>query len=198
MIEIFDYEQGTEEWFAARAGLPTASRFSDILAEGKGLTRAKYMRDLAAEIITGHVEEGYTNDHMQRGHDQEAEARRMFSLVADVVPMQVGFVRNGPVGCSPDSLIGDDAGLEIKTALGHIQIARILKGGLPSEHKAQVQGSLWVTARDRWSFVSYCPGLPLFITEVHRDEAYIGELSRAVGIFTDELQQMVETVRRYG
>ena len=34
MIEIIDVEQGSPEWFKARVGLPTASRFSEILAEG--------------------------------------------------------------------------------------------------------------------------------------------------------------------
>ena len=51
MIEIINCDQGTPEWFAARVGIPTASRFSDILAKGEGKTRGRYLRDLAAEII---------------------------------------------------------------------------------------------------------------------------------------------------
>ena len=39
MIQIIDCEQGTPEWFAARLGIPTASRFSDVLAKGQGTTR---------------------------------------------------------------------------------------------------------------------------------------------------------------
>ena len=153
MIEIINCDQGTPEWFAARVGIPTASRFSDILAKGEGKTRGRYLRDLAAEIIRGTPEEEtYTNAHMERGKAQEDEARRLYAFMADADPVQVGFIRDGRKGCSPDSLIGDDGGLEIKTALGHIQIERLQRGTLPSEHVAQVQGSLWVTGRSWWDF----------------------------------------------
>jgi hypothetical protein len=36
MMQVFtDLEQGSPEWFAARAGLPTASDFATVLAKGK-------------------------------------------------------------------------------------------------------------------------------------------------------------------
>lgn len=198
MIEIINCEQGTPEWFAARVGIPTASRFSDILAKGEGKTRGRYLRDLAAEIIRGTPEEEtYTNTHMERGKAQEDEARRLYAFMADTDPMQVGFIRDGRKGCSPDSLIGDDGGLEIKTALGHIQIERLQRGTLPGEHVAQVQGSLWVTGRSWWDFVSYSPGLPPLITRVERDEPYIAALAKAVDAFNEELDALVASVRGY-
>lgn len=198
MIEIINCDQGTPEWFAARVGIPTASRFSDILAKGEGKTRGRYLRDLAAEIIRGTPEEEtYTNAHMERGKAQEDEARRLYAFMADADPVQVGFIRDGRKGCSPDSLIGDDGGLEIKTALGHIQIERLQRGTLPSEHVAQVQGSLWVTGRQWWDFVSYSPGLPPLITRVERDEPYIATLAKAVDAFNEELDALVASVRGY-
>src|SRR5690606_8321866 len=33
--EIIDVQQGTPEWFAARAGIPTASEFSTVMSEGR-------------------------------------------------------------------------------------------------------------------------------------------------------------------
>jgi len=198
VIEIIDCEQGTPEWFAARVGIPTASRFSDILAKGEGKTRGRYLRDLAAEIIRGTPEEEtYTNTHMERGKAQEDEARRLYAFMADADPVQVGFIRDGRKGCSPDSLIGDDGGLEIKTALGHIQIERLQRGTLPSEHVAQVQGSLWVTGRQWWAFMSYSPGLPPLIVRVERDEPYIAALAKAVDAFNEELDALVASVRGY-
>ena len=198
MIEIINCDQGTPEWFAARVGIPTASRFSDILAKGEGKTRGRYLRDLAAEIIRGTPEEEtYTNAHMERGKAQEDEARRLYAFMADADPVQVGFIRDGRKGCSPDSLIGDDGGLEIKTALGHIQIERLQRGTLPSEHVAQVQGSLWVTGRSWWDFVSYSPGLPPLITRVERDEPYIANLAKAVDAFNEELDALVASVLGY-
>lgn len=199
MLEIVDCEQGTPEWHAVRCGIPTASRFKDVLAKGEGKTRDKYLRDLAAEAVRGWIEEdSYTNAHMERGHAMEDEARRLYAFMTDAEPVKVGFIRNGNVGCSPDSLIGDDGGLEIKSALGHIQIDRLQRNVLPPEHRAQVQGSMWVTERKWWDFVSYAAGLPPLILRVERDEAYITSLAAAVSSFNEELAELVTTIRSYG
>lgn len=202
MIQIVDCEQGTESWFTARAGIPTASEFATVLAVGKqggkSITRVAYLNKLAGEIITGDVEESYTNPHMERGKIMEDEARDLYTFESGAAPQRVGFVRNGQKGCSPDSLIEEKGGLEIKTALAHIQIGRLLKDELPSEHRAQVQGSLWVCEREWWDFVSYCPKLPLFVKRVYRDEEYIAKLAKEVDLFNIELQQTVDYIRRYG
>lgn len=198
MIQIIDCEQGTPEWHAARCGIPTASRFKDILAKGELKMRTKYLRDLAAEVIRGTVEEdGFSNAHMDRGREQEAEARDLYAFARGVDPVPVGFVRNGRAGCSPDSFIGDDGGLEIKTALGHIQIERLQRGTLPTEHIAQVQGGLWITGRKWWDFSSYSRGLPPLIIRVERDEEYIEQLSKAVAAFNEELDAIVQSIRTY-
>lgn len=199
MLEIITCEQGTPEWHAARIGIPTASRFSDILAKGDGKMRTRYLRDLAAEVIRGYAEpDSFSNAHMERGKAMEADARDLYAFIRGVEPVQVGFIRNGNYGCSPDSLIGDDGGLEIKTALGHIQIERLQRGTLPSEHRAQVQGTLWVTGRDWWDFESYSPDLPPLIVRVQPDKAYIAELSAAVDAFNSDLAELVEMIRRRG
>jgi YqaJ-like recombinase protein len=202
MIEIIDCEQRSEEWFAARAGIPTASEFSTVMAEGKGgnasVTRGKYLRQLAGEILTGEAApEGYSNLHMERGREMEAEARSLYAFLTDSEPQQVGFIRNGRKGGSPDSLIGANGGLEIKTAIPAIQIDRLQRGILPPEHKAQVQGTLWVTEREWWDFVSYWPKLPPLIVRVYRDEPYIDQLAKAIDAFNTELDSIVASIRTY-
>lgn len=200
-LEIIDCDQNSPEWHQARCGFVTASRFKDVLAKGEGKMRARYLYELAAEIERGYPEpETYTSAYMERGHELEDEARQRFAFEHAVAPVRVGFVRNPElrVGCSPDSLLGDDGGLEIKTALGHIQIERIRRGTVPPEHVAQVQGSMWVTGRQWWSFVSYSPDLPLFHVRVARDENYIATLAKAVSSFTDELDALVGSIRGVG
>lgn len=198
MVEVLHCEQGSPEWHMARLGIPTASRFADILAKGEGKMRARYLRDLAGEIITGEPDpDGYSNAHMERGKAWEADARNHYAFTNAVEPVQVGFIRAGRSGASPDSLIGDDGGLEIKTALRHIQIERLQKGGLPPEHRAQVMGCLWITGRQWWDFMSYAPGLPALIVRVERDQAYINELAKAVDAFNDELDSLVASIRTY-
>jgi len=117
VIEILDCEQGSELWFQCRAGIPTASEFSTVMARGKdggaSITRLKYMRQLAGEILTGEpAPEGYSNAYMARGHELEDEARSLYAFMRDAEPQRVGFIRNGQKGASPDSLIGDTSGLE--------------------------------------------------------------------------------------
>jgi hypothetical protein len=197
--QIIDCEQGTPEWFAARLGIPTASEFSTVMAKGEGKTRKSYMLKLAGEILTGEAMESYTNANMERGKIMEDEARDLYAFLKNCDPQRVGFIRNGNAGCSPDSLIGETGGLEIKCALPHIQIDRLMKDELPSEHKAQVQGSIWIAEREFWDFASYCsPKLPLFVKRVARDNGYIATLAGEVARFNDELQAVVERIRNYG
>lgn len=194
-LQIIDVEQGSADWFAARAGIPTASRFADVLAKGEGKVRGKYLRELAAEVLTGEPDpDGYSNGHMERGHLMEEEARNIYAFMRGVEPVAVGFLRNGRCGASPDSLIGSDGGLEIKTALRHIQIERLQRGTIPPEHVAQVQGNIWVSERDWWDFVSYAPKLPPLIVRVPRDDAYIAKLAEAVDAFNSELDALVASL----
>lgn len=200
MVEVFDFEQGSAEWFAARAGIPTASEFQTLLREGKGggrsVTKDNYMRKLAGEILTGDpAPEGYSNAFMERGKELEDEAREWFAFTQDIEPQRVGFIKNGRAGCSPDSLLGEDSGLEIKVAIPAVQIERIQKGRLPPEHVAQVQGSMWVTERKTWRFISYCPKLPPLVLTVERDEDKIAEIAKAVAAFNEELDALVQSIR---
>ena len=195
-LEIFTFEQGTPEWFAARAGIPTASEFDTVMAKsrgggGRGESSKKYMRTLLGEVLTGTVQESYSNAHMQRGTAMEPQAREMYALLHDDADIkQVGFMRNGRKGASPDSLVGTSGLLEIKTKLPHLQIEVLLAGTFPVEHKAQVQGQLLISEREFCDFMSYWPGLPPFIVRVYRDEQYMQTLSSEIDRFNDELDEM--------
>ena len=201
-LQVFNCDQGSAEWYLARLGVPTMSEAATISARpgpkgGVPVTRRTYMRKLAGEIVTQTPMERFTNGAMERGHEQEPEARALYAMVADVEPVQVGFLKRGRIGCSPDSLIGDDGMLEIKTKAAHLQIEVLETDEVPAEHIAQLQGQLMVAGR-RWvDFVSYCPGLPPFIKRVHRDELYIATLKIACEEFVTELDALVERIRNY-
>lgn len=202
MLEIINCEQGSEDWFRSRMGIPTASEFSTVMAKGKAesktesKTRRTYMLKLIGERMTEQPMESYSNHHMERGKIMEAEARNFYAFQTDNEPELVGFIRNGEKGCSPDSLIGPDGLLEIKTKLAHLQLAVLLAGTLPSEHKAQVQGQIWVAEREWCDFCSYWPGLPLFVTRVHRDEEYIKGLAVGVDKFLSEMNDLQEQIKQ--
>lgn len=200
-LQIFDCEQGSEQWFAARCGIPTASQFATVLAKGCGggesKTRRKYMLQLIGERLTGQAMESFSNEHTERGKMMEDEARNLYAMVCDVEPQRVGFLRRGNAGASPDSLISTDGLLEIKTKLPHLQLETILANRLPPEHVAQVQGELWISARQWCDFVSYWPGLPLFRVRIERDEAYIAALAVAVAEFLAEIAAVTDQINSY-
>ena len=199
-LQIFDCEQMSPEWFACRIGIPTASRFKDILAKGQGITRKKYLYTLAGERLTGEQAESYTNEAMERGHALEAEARERYAFQRDAEPQLVGFMRRKVgehwIGASPDALLGEDGLLEIKTKAPHLQLECLDGGRMPPEHVAQVQGQLWVSGRQWADFVSYWPKLPLFVIRVERDDAYIATLSAEVMAFCEELEALTNKYRR--
>ncbi|MBN9446550.1 MAG: YqaJ viral recombinase family protein [Bosea sp.] len=202
MVEIITCDQNSADWHRARMGIPTASEFATVMAKGKGggesKTRQTYLYKLAGEIITGQPMESYSNAHMERGHAMEQEARELYEFMTDQTCERVGFIRSGRKGASPDSLVGPNGLVEIKTKLPHLVIEALFRGEFPPEHKAQCQGQLWVAEREWLDIAIYWPGMPLFVTTATRDEAYIRELSDAVDSFNAELDIIVDRVRAYG
>lgn len=194
MIQIFTCKQGSEEWRRARMGLPTASEFHSVLAKGEGKTRKKYMFELIGERLTGEPMAQFSNIHTERGHLLEDEARQLYSFDVAEPLIQVGFVRNEIAGCSPDSLVGEDGVLEIKTKLAHLQLVVLHEDRVPPEHVAQCQGALWVTGRKWLDFVSYWPGLPLFVKRVYPDIEYQEKLAAALKLFEAEMQQLAKSL----
>lgn len=194
--EIIDVEQGSDEWKAARLGIPTASKFSTVMAGGEGKTRRKYMLQLAGERLTGVPMDSYTNSHMERGVEQEPQALAQYQFDTDYDVQRVGFIRTGRTGCSPDGLIGNDGMVESKSALADILIDIHMRKRYPPEHRAQCQGNLWVAQRKWIDIIVYCPGLPSYRERIQRDEAYINEIAGAVGVFNRELDDVVKFMEK--
>ena len=83
--------------------------------------------------------------------------------------------------------------MEIKCPFSATHAKYIINNRLPAEYRAQIQGSLWVTGREWWDFISFDPRVkdrPFWKFRVERDEEYIGTLRSAVDIFIDELKDL--------
>jgi predicted phage-related endonuclease len=199
-LEIFTDEecpQNSEAWYAIRRGIVTASTFSDVLAGGKGITRNKLMRTIASDILGGAPAPAWEgNQHTKRGHEMEGQVRDLYEATSELPVTRVGFCRRGRIGASPDSLVGDEGLLEIKTAAPHIQLERLDAGVLPSEYAPQVQGQLLVTGRQWCDFRSYWPGLPQLKLRVYRDLEYLSRLNSALQQFVREVDAIVEKYRQ--
>ena len=199
-LEILDVEQRSDAWYQARLGIPTASQYSAILANGRGgapsKTRLTYLRKLAGERITGQPAEDYRNAYMDRGREMEDEARGLYAFATGTEPRLVGFGRNHGTGASPDALIGDDGMLEIKTSAPHLLIGIIEDGHFRPSTFPSCRATCGVrAAMDR--LVDLLPGHAFVSGPVERDDRYIdGKLAPAVRAFVGELEAIVARVSR--
>lgn len=201
-MEILDCEQGTPEWFEARAGIPTASCFDKIITP-KTLKPSKsaenYLYQLAGERLSGMCADTYQSAAMARGSELEAEARLFFEIQTGLEVQQVGIVypdEKRQAGASPDGLMPEiRKGLEIKCPVMHTHIAYLLSKDIPRDYIAQVQGSMWVTGYSSWYFMSYYPGLPPLIVEVERDDKFCAALKVELDAFCERLNEVEGQLR---
>lgn len=192
-MKVVTAEQYSSEWWLARRGVPTASRFKDICTPAKGeysKSAAGYICELIADRFDpdyGLIDD-YQSAAMKNGTYLEPEARRYYEFDRGVEVEQVGLCMDddGRYGCSPDGLAGDGC-LEIKSPLHKTQVKYLIDGQIPTEYKPQVHGHLIVTGRDWCDFLSYAQGLPHLLVRVLPDE-YTEALRVCLDQFWDEYQ----------
>lgn len=202
-LEIFDdVEQGSAEWHVLRRGIPTASMFKVLMARSDDRDgRRTYLHKLAGERLTKEPMENFSNSAMEHGKIVEPILLRDYSFMRDCQVRRVGFGRNGKCGASPDGLVGDDGGVEIKRAAPHILIPLLERhyrkpDYFPPEHYAQCQGNMMVFEREWWDLVIGYPGMPRpLIVQTKRDEHFIKELRDAIDVFDLELRRLITKLK---
>jgi len=205
---IYHMEQRSDEWQAVRCGRITGTSFA-TMANGKSDTITKLCIETAAERITGQPQpNGYQNAVMQRGSEIEPRARAMYGPARFLHVEQVGFVDPYPddlpnterfLGMSPDGLVDDDGGLELKCPLQATHLKYLRSDGAAwRAYKWQVQGGLWITGRAWWDFVSYHPDFPpdqqMLIERVGPDAAMFAQLETGAAACIEQIKEIVESV----
>jgi hypothetical protein len=183
-MRIIECEQGGPEWLLARLGVPSASSYAKLITTtGRASAQADaYINQLVAERLTGEPTFFQVTDPMQRGMDLEPQARTAYEMETGNLVIQVGFLMHDTLqaGASPDGLVGESGGLEIKCPSGHTHVEYLRDNVLPTKYFQQVQGCLWISERDWWDFMSYHPKMEPLIVRVFRDEEFIKALECAV------------------
>lgn len=203
MIKHANVAQGSSEWLRLRMGKPTASSFDRIITTtGKPSSQQQaYVNELLAELIIGAPIAGPSMPWMSRGKEMEEEARTCYELTTDTEVELVGFCTtdDGKIGCSPDGLVGDKGGYEQKCPSPAVHVSYLFsEAGVGGAYKAQVQGCLYVCEREWWDTVSYYPGMPQGLVRTTRDEIFIEELARQLGIFVESLARGIEQITERG
>lgn len=201
------HEQRSDEWYAARAGKITASRFADVISKtstGKyKAERAKYMRELVFERLAMQPKHEVSSKSLHWGKEVEDFARQAYELrTGNIVTLSPFLVhpRYDFIGASPDGLIDEDGGLEMKCPHSEEVHVQTWLEGMPSDHIPQVQGCMAVTGRKWWDFTSYDPRqserFRLYVQRIHRDEAYISTMLAELIQFNAEAMAMQKELER--
>lgn len=198
-------KQGTEEWKQARVGMITASRISDMLAQGNGETRKKYLYDLAMERLTGKPRpQRFKSKRMEQGNILEPEGRALYEFYYDDV-REVGFINHPTIpnfGASPDGLVGAKGGLELKNRDLQIHLDLCFTKKPPRSAMLQMYAQMSCCGLDWVDYGSYnmdeLPShLQLVVVRIERNQAEIEVIEREVIKFDNEIELMVKKLRNF-
>lgn len=194
MIHL-DVEQGSPEWLDARLGIPTCSKYDSIITPKtmKPSSGTAYRNQLLSEWFVGHpIDWTGQSQWMERGKELEPQARAFYEFKRDVEAQQVGLILRDDrlTGGSPDSLVGDDGGLEIKCPSMHVHVGYLLDPQkLVDEYRCPVQGYLYITGRKWWDLMSYNPSMPEVIVRVLPDPPFQKALHECLDAFLKDLEE---------
>lgn len=201
----YDVEQNTDAWNALRCGKPTASSFGLFMAnDGKGFgdPAKRYALQIALEIVNGKKAEfSFSNDHMERGHEQEPIARMLYENEYFVDVLNGGFFDWGEYGDSPDGRVGKKGAVEIKSVTAPIHYATLRRGRFDPSYRWQLVGHLDCAELDWVDFVSYCSDFPedkqLIVHRLHRPdhENDIARLRQRRADFIGLIQETLKTIK---
>ncbi len=191
-----EVEQGTPQWHRMRAGTITASKVHDIIKKGRAkgsysAARQTYMNELIAQVCTGMLPEDITAKQMAWGHDNEPKALALYDPFEEKEVNQIAFIYGLKMRCgvSPDALVGDDGGLEIKCPWTTSQYIDQLLGGDPKpEYLTQMQYSMWLTGREYWDFANYDPRMKKNNIKIVRHEPDLDLFK----VFDEEIPKFIE------
>lgn len=192
-MKIHPAAQNTVAWLEARCAIPTASEFAKLvtplgkMCTGKDLDT--YQAKKLAEWWGGPLMGG-NSFATDQGHLGEDDAIPWYELHTGQTVQRVGLCLTDDerAGCSPDGLIGEDGGLEIKCPQRPAHIKYLLAGVVPPDYVIQVQGCLYVTQRKYWTFVSYSRGLPKLVLNALPDPTLQEAIKEALNAFLVRFQ----------
>jgi hypothetical protein len=206
-MRIFhDVPQNSEAWQALRLGKATASNFGALMANADGAfgePAKRYALQLALERLTGiKAEHSFSNEHMERGHEQEPVARMMYEEETFSEVTNGGFFDCGEYGDSPDGLVGFDGVVEIKSVIAPTHYATIKRGSFDPAYRWQLVGHLDCTGRQWVDFISYCSDFPadkqLFVSRLRREDAAaeIERLQRRREKFFELVKETMDNIEK--
>lgn len=168
------YREMTREEKKERPKTGKGSKVTRVIDTSQLGTEAEsYIMEKVSEVLTGLPQQQSYAYPLVYGKDMEPNAVAYFEHVTGLETKSVGFVQfSDHAGGSPDRLIGEDQGLEVKcphnptNQLNYLMLTdRFDLKRLYPEYYWQVVSLLLFTNRKKWHFVTYDPR---FILDKHK------------------------------
>lgn len=200
-----EVEQGSQEWHRMRVAVITGSRVYDIIKPGRkkgsySEAREKYMNELIAQVCTGLLPDEINAKALSWGKENEPKALDAYDPFGDFNIHQIAFIYSDDMRCgvSPDALVNDEGGLEIKCPFTTSQYINQLLGGDPKpEYNAQYQFCMWIAKRDWWDFMNFDPRMRKnnhIIKRFKKDNEMFDAFEREIPIFISEMDEKLDSI----
>lgn len=207
-LEYLDNEE--EKWLKERLVCFTGSEFDRLMGFEDKVNdfpdgAEAYVIEKFLEHETFFKKKNFYSESVDHGKEFEAEAVEEFQKKTGKVVSFWGkdqkFVKQGQyVGVTPDGLIEKDEGIETKcpdSKTHYDWLENLNADNFKKKLKKyywQIQGSMYVTDRKRWYFVSYDPRFKkeekrLFILVIERNDEDIQKLKKRLFTATKKLKE---------
>lgn len=199
-LNALNVDQGSEDWLNLKLGVISASNVSKAIAKKGSATRETYLASLVAQVCTGYMPD-LNNKYVDWGKTNEDKARAFYEFQTGEKFTELPFVfkdDNFRFGASPDAIIGDKKGVEIKcpySSENHIKT--LMMDTIKPEYKWQIQYTMWVMGLEEYDFCSYDPRMkvsPLAIINVKKDEKAFERLDNELFAFVEEMDKMLKKI----
>lgn len=198
--QIGGAQQQSEAWFNAKLGVLSSSHAHQIVSKKGSETRMTYLATLCAQVCTG-LHHEIKAIAMDWGNQNEDKARSYYEFSSGLTITQLPFVFKDDTyreGCSPDGLVNDRKGVEIKAPFDSANYVKFFCGeSIKSEWRWQQQYTMRILDAEQWDLCQYDERMkknPMKILTVDRDEAMQKTFDDAVPAFIEDMDKMLAQI----
>jgi hypothetical protein len=190
--------QRSEQWKADRLCVLTGTRAYALM--NSAATRKTLMVEMLTEQLTAATKSFNPTKAVQKGIDDEPIAENYARLVLgyNIHSTDDFIVSEFDPFCavSPDGLVGDDGGIEIKNLSEANHIRAVIDDEPEKKYVWQIHWLMYVTGRDWCDYIGYCKELPepacFYNKRYERDESIIEKINNQVDSFKKEFDINLE------
>jgi len=190
-------EQRSEEWIAEKLGKITGTRAAYLM--GSPLAQKTLMSLLISEIAMAQRKASPLTQAMKRGIDMENEAREYYEITHKTAVKETAYIEHpkySTCGCSPDGLVGENGGIEIKCLLPENHVRVFMIDDIDKKYAWQIKWNLFCTGREYWDYFGYCSDLPgelaYYEKRFYAKDIDFEEIEKKLLKFTSQLNEFLD------